>query len=142
MSVGGSALVIGDPVSNFLPLPGTRDEARRVAVGLEQSGYRVRSLIQSGVEAVMMALHGDAYRMLHLAGQGVHAWPVAAPRDGRRPRLARGLPPLSGGPHAAGLGLSLLAGQQLLALLEHLELLVDLLLHQLSVGQEVLDVGA
>jgi len=72
MSLGRSALVIGDPRSDFVPLPGARDEARRVAGQLVQSGYRVTQLIEPRDEEVMVALHADAYQILHLAGHGVH----------------------------------------------------------------------
>ncbi len=72
MSPGEAALVIGDPKSDFVPLPGARDEAKRVASELEQSGYRVKPLIEPEVEQVMVALHADAYRVVHLAGHGVH----------------------------------------------------------------------
>ena len=72
MSPGRGALVIGDPKSDFVPLPGARDEAKRVASELEQSGYRVNALIEPTVDQVMVAVHADAYRVLHLAGHGVH----------------------------------------------------------------------
>jgi pimeloyl-ACP methyl ester carboxylesterase len=72
MSLDRRALVVGDPRSDFVPLPGARDEARRVAGQLEQTGYRVTALIEPSDEQVMLALHGDAYQILHLAGHGVH----------------------------------------------------------------------
>ena len=72
MAPGEAALVVGDPKSDFVPLPGARREAERVSVELRHAGYRVRSLIQPDVEAVVTALHADAYRVLHLAGHGVH----------------------------------------------------------------------
>lgn len=72
MAPGEGALVVGDPESDFVPLPGARAEAERVQAALGRAGFRVTSLIQRGVEAVVMALHADAYRILHLAGHGVH----------------------------------------------------------------------
>ena len=72
MSFERTALVVGDPVSELVPLPGARDEARRVAALLAQSDYKVRELIRPKAEEVMLALHADAYRILHLAGHGVH----------------------------------------------------------------------
>jgi tetratricopeptide (TPR) repeat protein len=72
MSPGQGALVIGDPKSDYVPLPGARDEAKRVTSELEKSGYRVNSLIEPTVDQVMVAVHADAYRVLHLAGHGVH----------------------------------------------------------------------
>ncbi len=72
MSFERTALVVGDPVSDFVALPGARDEASRVAALLGQSDYKVKELIQPKADAVMLALHADAYRILHLAGHGVH----------------------------------------------------------------------
>jgi len=72
MSPPRSALIVGDPESDFVPLPGARDEAKRVADQLQQSGYRVTGLIQPSDNQVMVALHADAYQILHLAGHGVH----------------------------------------------------------------------
>ena len=83
MSAGDCALVIGDPRSDFVPLPGAREEARRVAIALERSGYQITALVEPSAEQVMAALHADAYRVMHLAGHGVH-----------RARLAGDAPPL------------------------------------------------
>ncbi len=58
MSLGRSVLVIGDPKSDFVPLPGARDEAERVAGQLEQSNYHVTALI----EPRRRAGHGRAAR--------------------------------------------------------------------------------
>jgi hypothetical protein len=72
MAPGDAALVVGDPQSDFVPLPGARKEAERVGVELGKAGYRVSTLIEPKVETVITALHADAYRVLHLAGHGVH----------------------------------------------------------------------
>jgi hypothetical protein len=72
MAPGEGALVVGDPRSDFVPLPGAREEAERVGQALGRAGYRVTTLIKPGVEDVVVALHADAYRILHLAGHGVH----------------------------------------------------------------------
>jgi len=72
MSPARSALVVGDPKSDFVPLPGARDEAKRVAEQLKQAGYRVTTLIKPSEVQVIEKLHADAYQILHLAGQGVH----------------------------------------------------------------------
>jgi hypothetical protein len=72
MAPGLSALVVGDPKSDFVPLPGARDEAKRVADQLRQSGYRVTALIEPTDVQVIEKLHADAYQILHLAGHGVH----------------------------------------------------------------------
>lgn len=84
------ALVIGDPKSDFVPLPGAQDESRRVAGQLAQSGFEVAALIEPRDEEVMVALHGDAYQILHLAGHGVHRQHLAL--RGRRPCEACGQP--------------------------------------------------
>jgi tetratricopeptide (TPR) repeat protein len=76
MSFERKALVVGDPVSDFVPLPGARDEAKRVVDQLTQSGHRVKDLIQPKADQVMLALHADAYQILHLAGHGVHRHPL------------------------------------------------------------------
>lgn len=72
------ALVIGDPKSDFVPLPGARDESRRVAGQLGQSGFEVTALIEPRDDEVMIALHGEAYQILHLAGHGVHRHRLAS----------------------------------------------------------------
>jgi CHAT domain-containing protein len=67
------ALVIGNPVTQFVPLPGAAEEARRVGALLG-----VKPLVDEEADAdtVVQALHADAYRILHLAGHGVHDYPI------------------------------------------------------------------
>lgn len=70
-----SALVIGDPAplgTGFPPLPGAAAEAAEVARVLSAGGYAVTELLQAEGRAIMAALHQDAWRILHLAGHGVH----------------------------------------------------------------------
>ena len=62
MSPARSALVVGDPKSDFVPLPGARDEAKRVAEQLKQAGYRVTTLIKPSEVQVIEKLHADAYQ--------------------------------------------------------------------------------
>lgn len=73
-----SALVIGNPLVGdpFPALPGASEEATAVAAALRGDGYRVRAVIDQDAAAVMRGLHGDAYRILHLAGHGVHDYPI------------------------------------------------------------------
>jgi hypothetical protein len=75
-----SALVIGDPSplgAGFVPLPDAAAEARAVARVLDAGRYAVSELIHAEGRAIMAALHQDAWRILHLAGHGVHEYEVA-----------------------------------------------------------------
>ena len=65
------ALVIGDPITDFVALPGAREEARQVADVLQTSGIRVTSQINGSGEDAIVALFSDLYQLLHLAGNGV-----------------------------------------------------------------------
>ncbi len=80
-----NALVIGNPAkpknSDFPDLPGASQEAEAVAALLAENGYEVNKAAgrrQSGLEAraIMTGLHAEAYRILHLAGHGVHEFPI------------------------------------------------------------------
>ncbi|MCW5980146.1 MAG: CHAT domain-containing protein [Bryobacteraceae bacterium] len=73
------ALVIGDPPSQFTPLPGARREAKLVSDLLESRGFAVTSRVEGGPvpltpDIVVRALYADGYRVLHLAGHGVYQW--------------------------------------------------------------------
>ncbi|MFA6444570.1 MAG: CHAT domain-containing protein [Sterolibacterium sp.] len=74
-----SALVVGNPPVGepFPDLPGAREEAAAVAVALRGDGCRVRAVIDQDAAEVMRGLHGDAYRILHLAGHGVHDYVIS-----------------------------------------------------------------
>ena len=79
-----SAFVIGNPVIPVGPegvifpdLPGAALEAEAVAGVLSGKGYDVNKALggrASGLDAseILTGLHGEAYRILHLAGHGVH----------------------------------------------------------------------
>ena len=79
-----SAFVIGNPVIPVGPegvifpdLPGAALEAEAVAGVLSGNGYDVNKALgrrSSGLDAsdILTGLHGEAYRILHLAGHGVH----------------------------------------------------------------------
>ncbi len=74
-----SALVVGDPPSNFPALPGARREAQAVAATLSDRGWDVVTQIRSSDDAtdvsassVVRALLTHDARILHLAGHGIH----------------------------------------------------------------------
>lgn len=75
-----SALVVGDPdlagSKEFPQLSGAEKEARAVEDVLTQKGYRVDSIIGGKAKNIIRALHKQPWRILHLAGHGVHEWPV------------------------------------------------------------------
>lgn len=76
-SVRDVAYVVGNPLqTKFGNLPGARDEAESVVRVLAASGFQVIQQVESRADDIMIGLHGDAYRILHLAGHGVHEWPV------------------------------------------------------------------
>jgi tetratricopeptide (TPR) repeat protein len=66
-----SALVIGEPISNFAPLPAAREESEQVALALRQASYDVLALIQPNASRVLMSLFERRYRVMHFAGHGV-----------------------------------------------------------------------
>ena len=73
MATGDKALVIGDPPSGmpeFPPLDGAKAEAEAVAQRLAGSGFTVTERIRSDPDAIVSALMGDRWRVLHLAGHG------------------------------------------------------------------------
>ena len=72
MAIAPHALVIGDPHSDFVALPGAQQEAEAVQSRLRALDYRVSSEIRSDARDIVAALHRDAYQILHLAGHGVH----------------------------------------------------------------------
>ncbi|MCU0969337.1 MAG: CHAT domain-containing protein [Rubrivivax sp.] len=88
-----NALVVGDPDlagdPSFADLPGARLEAEAVRDALRRhlGDDRVMALIGEREGTIASALHARPWRILHLAGHGVHAW-----RDPARP----GAPPASG----------------------------------------------
>jgi len=67
-----TALVIGEPKSDQLPLPGARDEATAVAKVLGQEGYDVGdgALLGGGALEILNRLFARGYKILHLAGHG------------------------------------------------------------------------
>lgn len=69
-----AALVVGDPVSSFPPLPGAQHEAEAVARVLRAKGTVVEELINPVASAVLQSLYKQPYRILHLAGHGVYRY--------------------------------------------------------------------
>ena len=71
-SGGSAALVIGDPITEFVPLPGAEEEATAVWRLLQRGDFEpVERLIHSRAPEVLNALYARPYRVLHLAGHGV-----------------------------------------------------------------------
>ena len=77
--LGNTALVIGNPdlsgSTDFADLPGAREEARQVAEQLATADYDVLDCIDQASTPIMEALHKNSWRILHLAGHGVHELP-------------------------------------------------------------------
>jgi pimeloyl-ACP methyl ester carboxylesterase/tetratricopeptide (TPR) repeat protein len=69
-----AALVVGDPVSSFPPLPGAQHEAEAVARVLRAKGTVVEELINPVASTVLQSLYKQPYRILHLAGHGVYRY--------------------------------------------------------------------
>ncbi len=71
-------LVVGNPkgcgIANqaLIDLPGARHEAIEVKKFFDASRYDVRAAIDVNADHILLALHGAPYRILHLAGHGVH----------------------------------------------------------------------
>ena len=66
------ALVIGDPVSDLVELPGAQAEAGEVCDRLEKSGFSVHKCLRSSALEVVEQLYARVYKVLHLAGHGVY----------------------------------------------------------------------
>lgn len=68
-----TALVIGDPISNFPELKGAQEEAQAVARTLQSDGrFVTEQRIRPTSECVINALFARGYRVVHLAGHGVY----------------------------------------------------------------------
>ncbi|MBP5996424.1 MAG: CHAT domain-containing protein [Azonexus sp.] len=86
--LGNTALVVGNPdlagTPDFADLPGAREEARQVAEQLAAAGYDVHDCIDQAATPIMEALHKDSWRILHLAGHGVHEFQRSGGPDAGR----------------------------------------------------------
>lgn len=86
-ATGNNVLVVGNPQAcsiagqALIELPGARHEAQHVVKVLQQYGYDVCEEIDANAEQILVALHGAQYRILHLAGHGVHQLAVQIADD-------------------------------------------------------------
>jgi len=82
-AVDPTALVIGNPDlegwNAFGDLPGARSEAQKVLAMLNANGFRAVGCIDARTDAILSGLHKDAWRILHLAGHGVHEFEIDDP---------------------------------------------------------------
>lgn len=74
-----TALVVGDPVSDFPRLSGAEAEAGNVAATLSARGYTVNEKIRRDAAEIIRALFEQPYRILHLAGHGVYEFEIPPP---------------------------------------------------------------
>lgn len=76
-----SALVIGTPNlsewSNFSDLNGAREEAQKVSELLNVNGFQTIEYIDKNADDILSGLHKDEWRVLHLAGHGVHDFDIS-----------------------------------------------------------------
>jgi CHAT domain-containing protein len=73
MASGRNALVIGDPPSDYPPLPGAAEEALRVRAMLLQHGFEVAGNEPGSTPADILNLLFDRpWRILHVAAHGVY----------------------------------------------------------------------
>ena len=90
-SMALNALVVGDPdltprshepspAVAFDQLDGARREAEAVGDTFRRHGYQAREVINGRAGDIVTALHDGGYRVLHLAGHGVHR--MARPPSG------------------------------------------------------------
>ncbi|SFK86691.1 CHAT domain-containing protein [Azotobacter beijerinckii] len=86
------ALVVGNPDldgwDKFADLPGARREAQQVATLLAGHDWQVRDCIDEKTDAIIENLHRDTWRILHLAGHGVHEYSLPSLKDNDQPRDA------------------------------------------------------
>jgi CHAT domain-containing protein len=87
--LSNTALVIGNPdlsgAADFADLPGAREEARLVAEQLSSAGYDVLDCIDQASTPIMESLHKNSWRMVHLAGHGVHRYLPMGAADSTQP---------------------------------------------------------
>ncbi|MSN24365.1 MAG: CHAT domain-containing protein [Geobacter sp.] len=77
--VVGDPLITGDAARMFPSLEGARKEAVAVADFLQQNGFNVTRQIRSDARDILAGLHDNGYRVLHLAGHGVHEEELPVP---------------------------------------------------------------
>jgi pimeloyl-ACP methyl ester carboxylesterase/tetratricopeptide (TPR) repeat protein len=93
MAQGRSALVVGDPPSQFVRLDGAVGEAKTVTQRLAENNFEVVSCIRSDANPakevateVLTRLHERDYRIVHLAGHGVYDYLVEVDKSSGRRR--------------------------------------------------------
>jgi len=82
-----SAYIVGNPKlssDTFPDLPGAAREAQSVAKLLSNNGYQVNDKqVNLDASEILIGLHSDAYRILHLAGHGVHEFTIDGPEGSK-----------------------------------------------------------
>ena len=82
---GNSALIVGNPDlgnnTDFADLPGAQREAEQVVELLNSASYEVTQSIKETATPIMEALHKASWRILHLAGHGVHKYGPGGDKD-------------------------------------------------------------
>ena len=75
---GTKALVVGNPPTPFVSLPGAEVEARKVLELLHDFGFDPLSLVGKEADSreILKALYAHDYRIVHLAGHGVYEFQV------------------------------------------------------------------
>lgn len=89
--VGNAVLVVGDPPSRFVELPGAKQEAEHVTKQFERSSFEVTELIRKDARQIITALFARGYRVLHLAGHGVYEYPVPGDSANRPAKTVSGM---------------------------------------------------
>lgn len=77
--IGDPATANGKPISGFPALEGAKQEAENVTETLRKNGFEVRDVVRGDLVECFNALHERGYRILHLAGHGVHEY-LSKPR--------------------------------------------------------------
>ena len=91
--VVGNPLISGEASKIFPSLEGARREAEDVADFLQQNGFLVNRKIGLDAQQILAGLHERGYKVLHLAGHGVHEWPLDGPPAGICELCKQNLPP-------------------------------------------------
>lgn len=67
-----TVLTVGDPKSEFVPLPAAREEAKQVHEILKTNGYKGVNLLEAQSSDIIKALFAQPYQIMHLCGHGVY----------------------------------------------------------------------
>lgn len=92
------ALVVGDPLSKFVALPGAQREAEAVAACLADGDgttrFDVKAVVRAKADTILRELMSNDFQIVHLAGHGVFEYPLEIePADGgpRVPPVVSGM---------------------------------------------------